>query len=349
MARQCELVGLVRSSLYYEARPESEYNLALMRLLDEQFLRTPFYGVARMTAWLRREGHAVNEKRVRRLLRAMGLEALYPKPRLSVPGEERRVYPYLLKGLEIVRPNQVWATDITYIRLARGFAYLVAILDWFSRYVISWELALTLEADFCVRALARALGSGRPEILNSDQGSQFTSAAFTGALEQAGVRISMDGRGRVFDNIFVERLWRTVKYEEVYLKDYADVQEAWASLGRYFRFYNEERLHQALGYRTPAEMRNGVDAVGAPPPQHRSLPLYAQQDGAKKRASQGARAITNIQEHKKAEQSAPPILLGSATALGSLSSVALSSARTTHEYQELRRQARHERARLALP
>ena len=349
MARQCELAGLARSSLYYEARPESAYNLALMRLLDEQFMRTPFYGVARMTAWLRRAGHEVNEKRVRRLLRAMGLEAVYPKPRLSVPGEERRVYPYLLKGLEIVRPNQVWATDITYIRLAKGFAYLVAILDWFSRYVISWELALTLEADFCVRALARALARGRPEILNSDQGTQFTSAAFTGALEQAGVRISMDGRGRVFDNIFVERLWRTVKYEEVYLKDYADVQEAWANLERYFRFYNEERLHQALGYCTPAEVRQGAGEVGAPPPHPRSLPLCAQQDGVKEGTRRGARTTTNRQEKRKAEQCAPPILLGSATALGSLSSVALSSARTTQEYQESRRQARPERGRSALP
>jgi putative transposase len=253
VARQCELVGLARSSLYYEERPESEYNLALMRMLDEQYVKAPFYGVARMTEWLRREGHAVNAKRVRRLLRDMGLEAVYPKPRLSIPGEGNRVYPYLLKGLAIARPNYVWAADITYIRLARGFAYLVAILDWFSRYVVSWELSLTLEADFCVRALERALEEARPQIFNSDQGGQFTSAAHTGLLETAGVQISMDGRGRVFDNIFVERLWRTVKYEEVYLKDYADVQEAWTSLGRYFHFYNEERLHQSLGYRTPAE------------------------------------------------------------------------------------------------
>jgi putative transposase len=253
VARQCELVGLARSSLYYEERPESEYNLALMRMLDEQYVKAPFYGVARMTEWLRREGHAVNAKRVRRLLREMGLEAVYPKPRLSIPGEGTRVYPYLLKGLAIAQPNQVWAADITYIRLARGFAYLVAILDWFSRYVVSWELSLTLEADFCVRALERALEEARPQIFNSDQGGQFTSAAHTGLLETVGVQISMDGRGRVFDNIFVERLWRTVKYEEVYLKDYADVQDAWTSLGRYFRFYNEERLHQSLGYRTPAE------------------------------------------------------------------------------------------------
>jgi putative transposase len=258
VARQCELVGLARSSLYYEARPESEDNLALMRKLDEQYVRTPFYGVARMTEWLRREGQAVNEKRVRRLLREMGLEAVYPKPRLSVPGKENRIYPYLLRGVAIARPDQVWAADITYVRLARGFAYLMAILDWHSRYVVSWELSLTLEADFCVSALERAMANGRPEIFNSDQGSQFTSEAFTGVLEGAGIRISMDGRGRVFDNIFVERLWRTVKYEEVYLNEYADAREAREGLGEYFRFYNEERLHQSLGYRTPAEAHEEV-------------------------------------------------------------------------------------------
>ena len=252
MARQCELLGLPRSSFYYEARPESVYNLALMRLLDEQYVRTPFYGVPRMTAWLRTQGHAVNPKRVRRLLRKMGLEAIYPKRRLSVKNQSHRVYPYLLRGLEISRPGQVWATDITYIRLRRGFAYLVAILDWYSRYVVAWDLSLSLEAEFCVSTLERALDTSKPEIFNSDQGSQFTSETFTKRLESAGVSISMDGRGRVFDNIFVERLWRSVKYEEVYLKDYCDVREAREGLGRYFRFYNEERLHQSLGYRTPA-------------------------------------------------------------------------------------------------
>ena len=252
VARQCELLGLPRASYYYEARPESAENLALMRMLDEQYVRTPFYGVPRMTAWLRQRGRVVNEKRVRRLLRTMGLEAIYPKPRMSVSIGGNRVFPYLLRGVVVERPDQVWATDITYLRLARGFGYLVAIMDWFSRYVVAWELAPTLDADFCVRALTRALARTRPEIFNSDQGSQFTSEAFTGVLTEAGVRISMDGRGRVFDNIFVERLWRTVKYEEVYLKDYRDLEVAQQSLRQYFGFYNEERLHQALAYRTPA-------------------------------------------------------------------------------------------------
>lgn len=252
VARRCELLGLSRSSFYYVPRPENEYNLELMRLIDEQYLRTPFYGVPRMTAWLRVRKHAVNPKRVRRLMRMMGLEAIYPKRRLSAKNRAHRVYPYLLRGLDISRPGQVWATDITYIRLRRGFAYLVAILDWFSRYVVAWDLSLSLDAEFCVSTLERALATSKPEIFNSDQGAQFTSDAFTKRLEAAGVAISMDGQGRVFDNIFVERLWRSVKYEEVYLKDYCDVLEARAGLTGYFRFYNEERLHQSLGYRPPA-------------------------------------------------------------------------------------------------
>ena len=252
MGRQCELLGLSRASYYYVARPESAENLELMRLLDEQYVRTPFYGVPRMTAWLRQRGRAVNEKRVRRLLRTMGLEAIYPRPRTSVSAGGTGVFPYLLRDVVVERPDQVWATDITYLRLARGFAYLVAIMDWYSRYVLAWELSLTLEADFCVRALERALAQRRPEIFNSDQGSQFRSEAFTGLLLRAGARISMDGRGRVFDNIFVERLWRTVKYEEVYLKDYGDVAAAGDSLEQYFGFYNQERIHTALEYRTPA-------------------------------------------------------------------------------------------------
>lgn len=254
MTRQCELLGLPRSSLYYRAHGESEYNLLLMRLLDEQYTRRPFYGVARMTHWLRSQGHQVNPKRVRRLLRFMGLEAVYPKPRLSQSDEGHQKYPYLLKGLTITEPDQVWATDITYIRLERGFAYLMAIMDWFSRYVVEWELSLSLEADFCVSALERALSSGSPGIFNTDQGSQFTSEAFTGLLKAAEVRISMDGRGRAFDNIFVERLWRTVKYEEVYLKDYEHVLAARENLAEYFAFYNHERPHQSLGYRTPANI-----------------------------------------------------------------------------------------------
>lgn len=251
---QCELADLSRASCYYKPRAESEYNLELMRLLDEQYIRTPFYGVPRMTAQLRAMGRAVGPKRVRRLLRTMGLEAIYPKRRLSLRNKEHRVYPYLLEGVDVIRPDQVWSTDITYIRLRKGFAYLVAILDWYSRYVLSWELSLTLEADFCLSALDRALREAVPGIFNSDQGSQFTSDAFTGRLLDANVLISMDGRGRVFDNIFVERLWRSVKYEEVYLKDYRDVMEARENLGRYFGFYNGERLHQSLGYRTPVSV-----------------------------------------------------------------------------------------------
>jgi len=245
-------VGLPRASYYYDAQPETTENLELMRRLDEQYLRTPFYGVARMTHWLRGQGHAVNFKRVRRLLRTMGLEAIYPKPRTSVASEENKVYPYLLRNVTVERPDQVWATDITYIRLARGFVYLVAIMDWFSRYVLAWELSLTLDTEFCLRALEQALRRRRPTIFNSDQGCQFTSVAFTGVLQQAGVQISMDGRGRAFDNIFVERLWRSVKYEEVYLRDYANAEAARKSLGQYFEFYNRERIHEALAYRTPA-------------------------------------------------------------------------------------------------
>ena len=257
--RQCELLAVSRSGLYYRPRGESAENVDLMRRIDETYTRWPFYGVPRMTAWLRREGPAVNEKRVRRLMRLMGLEAIYPKKRLSVPEEGHRRYPYLLRGVAILRPDQVWSADITYIRLRRGFVYLTAILDWYSRYVLSWELSPSLDAAFCVWALEAALAAGRwPEVFNTDQGVQFTSESFTGVLEAARIAISMDGRGRVFDNIFVERLWRSVKYEEVYLKDYATPSEARAGLRAYFRFYNEQRLHQALDYRTPAEVYGRV-------------------------------------------------------------------------------------------
>lgn len=228
-----------------------------MRLLDEQYLRTPFYGIRRMTAWLRDLNCSVNHKRVGRLMRLMGLEAICPKPRLSAPGPGHRIYPYLLRNLVITKANQVWSTDITYIRLRHGFVYLVAIMDWFSRYVLSWELSVTMETDFCISALDWALGNGCPDIFNTDQGAQFTSHAFTERLEQRGIRVSMDGRGRCLDNVFVERLWRTVKYEEVYLKDYGSVPEALAGLSNYFAFYNRERLHQALGYRTPEEIHYG--------------------------------------------------------------------------------------------
>ena len=256
---QCRLLGVPRSTVYYEPCGPKASDLAVMRRLDEQYTATPFYGVERMTACLHRQGFRIGHNRVRRLLRLLGLEALYPKPRLSVPGgPEHRVYPYLLRGLRIERPNQVWSADITYIRLSQGFVYLMAILDWFSRYVLSWSLSTTLDAWFCVQALREALRTATPEIFNTDQGGQFTSGGWLEELTQAGVAISMDGRGRAFDNIFTERLWRSVKYEEVYPKSYEDVEDAWRNLGGYFRLYNQERPHQALGYRTPAEVHFGV-------------------------------------------------------------------------------------------
>ena len=252
--QQCDLLGIWRSGLYYapaEVRPE---DLAVMRLLDEQYTRTPFYGVRRMHAWLRSIGNGDGIQRVRRLLRKMGLTAIHPKPHLSFNGTAHRRYPYLLRGVPIVRVNQVWSTDITYIRLRDGFVYLVAIIDWFSRYVLSWALSNTLDADFCLEALNTALSRGCSEIFNSDQGVQFTCSDFVGRLEQAKIQISMDGKGRCFDNIFVERLWRSVKYEEVYLHDYETVSQARAGLGRYFAFYNDERLHESLAYRTPGQV-----------------------------------------------------------------------------------------------
>jgi len=249
--RQCQLLGLAAASYYYRAQPESAQNLHYMRWLDEEYTRYPFYGVRKMTFELQQQGHAVGPKRVRRLLRTMGLMAVYAKPRLSFNPLVHRRFPYLLKGVVIVRPNQVWSTDITYIRLRSGFVYLAAVIDWYSRYVLAWELSISLEADFCVAVLERALALQRPEIFNTDQGVQFTSAQFQAPLLAAQVRLSMDGRGRAFDNIFVERLWRTVKYEEVYLKDYRNVPEARHGLGNYFLFYNDQRIHQALDYRTP--------------------------------------------------------------------------------------------------
>jgi putative transposase len=250
--RQCQLLGINRSGLYYQPLGESEENLTLMRLIDAEYTRHPFYGSRRMAEWLCNHGHGVGRNRVRRLMRLMGIQAVYPKPKLSQPGEAHKVYPYLLKEVEVTRINQVWSTDITYIRMAEGFVYLVAVVDWYSRFVLSWALAVTMELDFCLDALRRALRRGRPEIFNSDQGSQFTSGKFTGELEAHGITISMDGRGRCFDNIFIERLWRSLKYEEVYLRDYALVPEARAGIGDWFRFYNYERPHQSLGYRTPA-------------------------------------------------------------------------------------------------
>lgn len=233
-----------------------------MRLIDEQYTRTPFYGIRKMHWWLGEQGYAVNAKRVRRLMRQMGLEAIYAKPRLSVPRSGHKIYPYRLRSLKIEGPNHVWSSDITYIRLRQGFVYLVAIMDWFSRYVLAWEVSVSLESAFCVAALDWALATTRPEIFNTDQGAQFTSEDFTNRLEEQHITISMDGRGRAIDNIFIERLWRTVKYEEVYLKDYVDVLEAVSNLKRYFAFYNHERPHQSLGYQTPAAIYFGKRKAG---------------------------------------------------------------------------------------
>ena len=257
--RQCELLGLVRSRWYYQPKPESPEDLHLMNLLDEQYTKTPFYGVLRMTEWLKREHQArVNPKRVRRLLRKMGLMAIYPKRNLSKPAPGHKIYPYLLRDLMITRPNQVWSTDITYIRLTGGFVYLVAIIDWHSRYVVSWSVSVTLDSRFCLEALDQAIRLyGKPDIFNSDQGCQFTSTEFTDRLKAGGIQISMDGRGRALDNVFVERLWRSVKYEEVYLHDYQTVPEAILGLRKYFGFYNTERPHQSLDYRTPQEVYEG--------------------------------------------------------------------------------------------
>ena len=254
IARQCALLGVSRSDLYYRSKGVSREDLALMQAMDRQYLETPFYGSRRMKAWLERQGWMVSRKRVQRLMRIMGLRAIYRRPRTSRPAPEHRVYPYLLENVNVAEPNQVWAADITYLPMARGFLYLVAIMDWHSRYVVAWRLSNTLEANFCVEALQEALVRGRPGIFNTDQGSQFTSKEFTQVLGDHGVRISMDGKGRYADNIFVERLWRTVKYEEVYLKAYVGAKEARRELGAYFRFYNDQRPHQALGYRTPAEV-----------------------------------------------------------------------------------------------
>jgi len=225
-----------------------------MKLIDRQYLATPFYGARKVAAWLKSKGYTVNRKRARHLMQIMGLRAIYRRPRTSQPAPGHKIYPYLLNGIQITRPNQVWAADITYIPMARGFLYLVAIIDWYSRYVLSWKLSNTLDADFCVEALEEALKKGKPEIFNTDQGIQFTGEAFTGLLKQHGIRISMDGKGSYNDNLFIERLWRSVKYEEVYLKAYQDGKEARIGLGNYFRFYNTERPHQTHGYRTPAEV-----------------------------------------------------------------------------------------------
>ncbi len=255
MATQCQLLGINRSGLYYQPKGHSDEDLMLMKLIDIQYLATPFYGARKIAVEFKRQkGLVVNRKRVRRLMQRMGIRAVYRRPRTSKPAPGHKIYPYLLRDLKITRPNQVWAADITYIPMARGFLYLVSIIDWYSRYVISWRLSNTLDADFCVAALEEALSKGAPEIFNTDQGSQFTGESFTELLKEHGVKISMDGKGSYNDNLFIERLWRTVKYEEVYLKAYEDGREARISLGEYIHFYNTTRPHQSLGYLTPAEV-----------------------------------------------------------------------------------------------
>ena len=263
VASQCRLLGISRPGLYYQPKGISGEDLTLMKLIDRQYLVTPFYGSRKIAAWLKSQNYSINRKRARRLMRIMGLKAIYRHPWTSKPASGHKIYPYLLGGMKITWPNQVWAADITYIPMARGFLYLVAIIDWYSRYVLSWRLSNTMDAGFCVDALEEALKKGRPEIFNTDQGSQFTSEAFTGLLKQHGVRSSMDGKGSYNDNLFIERLWRSVKYEEVYLKAYEDGREARAGISDYFRFYNTERPHQTLGYRTPAEAYTATQVEAA--------------------------------------------------------------------------------------
>jgi len=256
ITRQAELLGIARPTVYYKPVVDP-YDIELMRFIDEQYTKTPFYGSRRMTVSLNRNSYLVNRKRVQRLMRLMGIEAIYPKPNLSKPHLDNKIYPYLLRNIEINRSNQIWGTDITYIRLSKRWMYLAAIMDWFSRYVVSWELSSGLEVDFCISALEKAFVTGMPDIFNSDRGSQFTSLDFVSKLEQNNIQISMDGKGRAADNIFTERLWRTLKYEEVYIKDYQDVREARQGINNYMSFYNQERPHQSLGNKTPAEVYFG--------------------------------------------------------------------------------------------
>jgi putative transposase len=261
-------LGLARSTRYYQAGGESSENLSLMRRIDEEYLRTPFYGSRKLALVL-----GINRKRVQRLMRLMRIEAIYQKRRTTWPGAGHKIYPYLLRNMAVTRPDQVWAGDITYVPLRHGFLYLTVVLDWYSRCVLSWRLSNTLTGSFCLEALDEALLRATPEIFNSDQGSQYTAEAFTSRLEACGVAISMDGRGRAIDNVFVERLWRSVKYEEVYLRDYTDGWQAEASLGAYFRFYNEQRIHQALGYRTPGEVYRERNSSGTQPPDEKRIEI----------------------------------------------------------------------------
>lgn len=258
VVKQCKIINVPRSSMYYRESSESNENIDYMEMIDKEYTKHPFLGYRKMTDFLCRKGHHVNEKRIRRLMGILGLEAIYPKKKTSIPDQAHHKYPYLLKGYSIERLNQVWSTDITYIKLDKGFVYLTAVIDWYSRYVLSWRLSNTLDSRFCIEALNEALTKGKPEIFNTDQGSQFTSIEFTGILQKEGIRISMDGKGRALDNIFVERLWRSVKYEESYLKAYATVDDAYYGLRNYFEYYNNERPHQSLGYRTPEEVHNNL-------------------------------------------------------------------------------------------
>ena len=252
--KQCALMGINRSSLYYQAQPDNDLTLLLMRLVDEEYTRHPFYGTRRMAAYLQRLGHKVNRKRLQKLYQQMGLEAVYPGPKLSQANKAHKIFPYLLRNLVIERVNQVWSTDITYIRLRQGFIYLVAIIDWFSRYVLDFEMSTSLDADFCIETLGRVLKKGACDIFNTDQGSQFTAHGFIDLLLAKKIQVSMDGKGRCLDNIFVERLWRSVKYECVYLYEFETVAQAKEQIGNYFMFYNNERPHQALNYKTPREI-----------------------------------------------------------------------------------------------
>jgi putative transposase len=254
VSAQCRLLDIYRSGVYYQHATETAMNLKLMKLIDKLYLKRPFFGSRRITHYLNNFGYEVNRKRVQRLMRLMAIEGISPKRNTSRASAEHKKYPYLLSGLEITMPDQVWATDITYLPLRRGFIYLVAIMDWFSRYILSWELSNSLETNFCLEALQKALRNSKPEIFNSDQGCQFTSCEFTGQLQKSGTKISMDGRGRVFDNIFIERFWRSLKYEEVYLKNYENGTEAFRGICDYMDFYNNERPHQSLGNKTPYQV-----------------------------------------------------------------------------------------------
>jgi len=258
IVRQCELLALPRSSYYrpaYKPSKVSQENLELMRLIDEEYMRHPFYGSRKIRIHLKRQGYSVNRKRVQRLMRRMGIQSLAPKPNTSSPRKNHKIYPYLLKGMKINRPNMVWCSDITYIRLSGGFVYLTAVMDWHSRYVLSWEISVTMDDDFCVNALKSAIRQyGRPDIFNTDQGSQYTGKDFTGVLLEHDIKISMDGKGRAMDNIFIERLWRSVKYEEIYFDEYQNVKELIVALKKYFNFYNFERTHQSLDDQMPIEV-----------------------------------------------------------------------------------------------